>query len=286
MAQGVAGTTTIKRCIDCGRPISRAAKRCNRCYGLTKRKRPAIKSCLGCGKQLSKWAHKAGSKRCRKCAPGTPEERARRSASSRQIYVDRPELREDRRRDAAALQSRPDLRANQDKARGRWRQGVRRSRLGWCPEEYWPTYERLRRRQMPDPATGRWSINGQKVHGPKLGAAKARAMIERHLGGPLRPVSMTWPQLLRAECKLGDDIVRLRPASATLLSILLVQNPEGYLTNEELIVRMWPDPDLEPDSASRIIDQYLMFLRQSGIRVVRAHGKGRGYRIPAEARAR
>lgn len=138
---------------------------------------------------------------------------------------------------------------------------------------------------MPDPATGRWSIDGQKVHGPKLGAAKAREMIERHLGGPLRPVSMTWPQYLRHECTRGGEVVRLAPAQAEFLSILLVNHPDRYLSNEELIERMWPDPDLEPDSSNRIVDQYIMRLRRKGIRVVRARGHSRGYRIPAEARA-
>lgn len=288
MARGVPGTAPVVRCLDCGVLIGPAAKRCNKCYGKTKRVRPVIRTCVDCGVRLGNTAHKVGGKRCRKCAPRVPASRAGRSAAMKALFEREPGRRDRCRENLAKLDmNSPEIRAKTVKKRGEWRTKVRRARMGWCPEEYWEAYKRLRKRQIPNEKTGRQKIkvDGKwRWNGRHFGSAKAREMIERHFGGPLKPVSMTWPQLIKNECTIGDKVVRVAPAAAQLLVIMLLQHPYGYLTNTELIERMWPDPDLEPDTAVRIIDQYILRLRRVGVCIVRAKGFGRGYRIPPEAR--
>lgn len=201
------------------------------------------------------------------------------------MYIDRPELRAKAALRTEQLNALPDIRRRWAAAKAKRCAKLRRTRLGWCPEEYWPTYERMRKRQIPDPAIGKWQIDGKRIKPKRVGAAKARAAIERHLGGPLRPVSMTYYQLLRRECTLGGEVIRLAGEQARLLAILLMQNPHRYFDFGELIERMWPNPDEEPQSALKVIDQYIYRLRRCGIRIVRSRNLKRGYRIPPEARA-
>jgi hypothetical protein len=109
---------------------------------------------------LSRWAEKAGSKRCRKCAANTPAERARRSRASRQLYIDRPELRAQYREAVKAIQT-SECRA---KANDRWLHSVRLTRFQGIAVERWPIYLYLRTRKIGrkniSPAQARAIIDG------------------------------------------------------------------------------------------------------------------------------
>lgn len=59
---------------------------------------------------------------------------------------------------------------------------------------------------------------------------------------------MTWPQFRRAECRIGEWIIRLTRREADLLLLLMLRCPEPVTLNE-MIEWIWPYPDDEPDSA-------------------------------------
>jgi hypothetical protein len=91
-------------------------------------------------------------------------------------------------------------------------------------------------------------------------------------------ISMTWPQYLRRECRIGDFLIPLSPIETELLLVLLVRYP-APVTVGELIDAIYPDPDREPEFAD---DQ----IRQSVRRLARRVGTFRifacdrlGYRI-------
>jgi hypothetical protein len=232
--------------------------RCRRCLGFSQRRPPNF--CANCAKPLSKPQYRL----CKLCSCKSPERAGKVSEAHKRRIAERgpwgsaadPALAIERLRSPSAIAKRQKGKA----ARGRSRS---RMALGWCPEEYWDSYRKLRKRR---------------------GAASARAIVERHLGGPLRSVSMTAPQMRRNECSIAGESTRLTPLATNLLSVLLLNHPDRYLGTNELIERVWPDPDFEPDSACDAIKQYVFRLRGSGIRIVRAKSSGRGYRIPREAR--
>lgn len=95
-------------------------------------------------------------------------------------------------------------------------------------------------------------------------------------------VSMTVPQLRRHECRIGGLTVRLQPALADFLALLLVSHPNRCLSRRELIEAMWPDAEREPETALEIVRVYVSTLRRLGITVECCTSFG--YRIPAEAR--
>lgn len=255
-----------------------------------KAERPPV-YCLDCPRQLGRTAAKAGSLRCRSCASRHPESRARRAAAMRAAHERNPEWRERLRDPAKMAKTRtPEAKAKRAAKRGVWAAKVTEARMGWCPPEYRPLYRKLRKRQLPSPdyGTSRAMVDGRlRFVGKVLGSAKAREMIEAHLGGPLRPVRATAWLTIRGRVEVGGRQVRLAPLTMGVLLALLGQRPEPYLSTEAIIERVWPDPDLEPDYAVSIVRSCVAKLRRAGIRVVRDRsGRGcRGYRIPPEARS-
>lgn len=103
-------------------------------------------------------------------------------------------------------------------------------------------------------------------------------------------VSMTLPQAHRHECTVDGRCVHLPPAAAKVLEVLLVSHPDRFVPRDQLFAALWPDPDREPDEASKCIDVYLWRLRHLGVPIENcfarqaAVGFG-GWRIPRHARA-
>jgi DNA-binding response OmpR family regulator len=60
-------------------------------------------------------------------------------------------------------------------------------------------------------------------------------------------ISMTWPQYQRSCCSFRGQEVRLTPQLADALLVLLLRRGEP-LSREDLIVALWPDPDLEGEA--------------------------------------
>lgn len=96
-------------------------------------------------------------------------------------------------------------------------------------------------------------------------------------------VSMTLPQLARAQCTVDGLTVRLRRMDAELLAVLLVSGPTRCVDEATLIGALWPDPDREPGNARAVLYQYVAHLRGAGIEIICEYA--RGWRIPERARA-
>jgi hypothetical protein len=269
---------SASRCIDCnGRLRNAHTLRCRPCRNIYVKAKPP-KICLDCDKPLSKWSRYVDSKRCVKCASNLPEKRAVVSRTMKQLYQDRPELRKKNRESMLALHNNPDpaIKAKRiEKERGRVHR-IRKARMNWCPEEYWPEYLRLMRKRQKDPVTGHYGW---------VGATKARQLIEKKMGGPLQIISMTFPQSLRNECTLGGKVLKLGPVQARVIEILLLTTPGHVISNAEMIEYLWPNPDEQPDTATKVVDQTFHRLRRKGIRIV-YNGYGKGSYIPAHARAK
>jgi DNA-binding winged helix-turn-helix (wHTH) protein len=95
-------------------------------------------------------------------------------------------------------------------------------------------------------------------------------------------ISMTIPQFRCHECTINGRAVKLRPQAAEVLSILLVSDPDEFVTQPELIEAMWPNPDFQPDYADTLLGKMFTILRQSGVAI--ENDWGRGWRIPRWAR--
>jgi DNA-binding response OmpR family regulator len=95
-------------------------------------------------------------------------------------------------------------------------------------------------------------------------------------------VSMTVPQLRRAECTVDGQVQRITPRAADLLAILLVSPPTRWVETANLIAAIWTNPDLQADYASNCISVYVKLLRDAGVPI--ENRPGFGYRVPPEAR--
>jgi DNA-binding winged helix-turn-helix (wHTH) protein len=65
-------------------------------------------------------------------------------------------------------------------------------------------------------------------------------------------ITMTWPQYLRHQCRIGDFIISLSPMETELLSTLLIRYP-GPVTIRELIEIVYDDPEQEPEWAESTV---------------------------------
>ncbi len=93
---------------------------------------------------------------------------------------------------------------------------------------------------------------------------------------------MTWPQYRRRECRV---VAALSPLEAELIATLLLRYPAPVST-AELIEAIYPDPDVEPDSA---VTQIHALVRKAGHKIGRRHiaASPLGYRLvqrPADLR--
>lgn len=89
-------------------------------------------------------------------------------------------------------------------------------------------------------------------------------------------VSMTLPQLRRHECTIDGRVVKLRHTLAELLALLLVSGPK-FLSRDDLIEALWPNPDFEPEWAETIIHLRIHELRAHGVEIESAYKFG--YRV-------
>jgi len=94
-------------------------------------------------------------------------------------------------------------------------------------------------------------------------------------------VSMTLPQLRRCECTLHFTVgawrQHLTRQTAEVLALLLVGAPDRFMTMDTLIEALWPDPDVQPLTARKIIYVRLCQLRSLGI-VIDHRCEKRGHR--------
>jgi DNA-binding response OmpR family regulator len=105
-------------------------------------------------------------------------------------------------------------------------------------------------------------------------------------------VSMTIPQLRRSECTINGVPHHLTPGRAEFLATLLVASPDHFLRPDDLIEALWPDPDLQPETAYWVLKVYAANLRRMGVVIeggCEGHrGRGAaifmGWRIPAAER--
>lgn len=261
----------------CGAKISQRSKMCRTCAGLSNgmsKQRPA-RFCP-CGAKLSRASDFYESTHCRQCHAKTPEGRALRRRL-RLKYLEDPEHRA--QFEAISRLGQEVARAipyeQRRESRRRAADKIRQAHLPWCPPEYWDFYVRLRRRYQAqnhrDPQKHRGSA-GQR----------AKAFVERQFGGPLRQVSMTYPQLLRHECTVGGLKVKLAPLEVRFLMVLLMQSPAYYLTVDQLMDAVYGDEEDPPEE--KVVQVYILKLRQKGIPIVRAVRYSTGYRIPETCR--
>ena len=83
--------------------------------------------------------------------------------------------------------------------------------------------------------------------------------------------------------------IELRPLAARLLERLLMSAPGEWIATADIIEWLWPNPDVQPLFADKIISQGVGSLRRNGIFVETSFARGSGcpikaYRIPAEYR--
>lgn len=95
-------------------------------------------------------------------------------------------------------------------------------------------------------------------------------------------VSMTYPQMRRRECAVGDRIVKLMPVTSNLLTLLLMTGPDRFVSSDEIIDELWPNPNTQPEFIWNNVYRHVSILRRAGIAV--EHFYRWGYRIPRAAR--
>jgi DNA-binding response OmpR family regulator len=95
-------------------------------------------------------------------------------------------------------------------------------------------------------------------------------------------VSMTWPEYLAGCCRINGRLTRLTFLQTEILLALLLQKPERLMGQSEMIERIWPDPDSEPEYARGVFTITVMALRRIGVTIEAQ--RTRGYRIPRHAR--
>ena len=101
-------------------------------------------------------------------------------------------------------------------------------------------------------------------------------------------VAMRYAQSLRNECTIDGRSVRLMPKPTQVLELLLLTPPDRFVTKDDLVEWLWPDPDLQPLGAWNCIQVFLVRLRRAGV-PVEGEWPARGclgWRIPVEARGR
>jgi DNA-binding response OmpR family regulator len=93
-------------------------------------------------------------------------------------------------------------------------------------------------------------------------------------------VSMTWMQYRHLGiCSVHGTLVALTRQESEIVSILLMAKPNSLITHSEMIERVWPDPDTQPDTAKLVLKVYYNFLRKKLGQGIIISDWGRGVRL-------
>jgi len=90
-------------------------------------------------------------------------------------------------------------------------------------------------------------------------------------------VGMTLPQSRRSHVTVGDREIYLTRQEHQIVEHLLLSRPR-YVTRDELIQVLWPDPDLEPDYAENTVGAHICRARRKGVPITRL-GYKMGYTV-------
>jgi DNA-binding response OmpR family regulator len=99
----------------------------------------------------------------------------------------------------------------------------------------------------------------------------------------MRHISMTVPESLRGEVMVDGARIHLTPLEMRMVSALLVTPPDRVIETYDLIEIMWPNPDTQPETATKIITVVKYKLLTKGIDIRNCWGRGL-YAFPAEKR--
>lgn len=93
-------------------------------------------------------------------------------------------------------------------------------------------------------------------------------------------VSMSWMQYRHLGlCRVHDTLIYLTELETEIVSTLLMAKPNSLITHKEMIERVWPDPELQPETASKVLGVYYTLLRKKLGRGIIVTEWGRGMRI-------
>lgn len=76
---------------------------------------------------------------------------------------------------------------------------------------------------------------------------------------------------LRGEVEVGGLIVYLSRQQVEVLSTIMMR---PLTSKAQIIEAVWPDPDLEPDSADNMVSGIISKLRRKGVPIGNRHGLG------------
>jgi DNA-binding winged helix-turn-helix (wHTH) protein len=97
-------------------------------------------------------------------------------------------------------------------------------------------------------------------------------------------ISMTVPEALRGDCMVNGNRVHLTPTEHRLVSLLLLTPPGHVVETYDIIEHVWPNPDTQPETATKIISVLKYKLKSAkGIDVKTCWGRGL-YAFSAESR--
>lgn len=72
-------------------------------------------------------------------------------------------------------------------------------------------------------------------------------------------ISMTWPQYLRCQCTVAGQVVTLTRMEIEILLFLALR--PGWVSRDEMVEFIYPDPDLEPEWAVNNMSVYIYRMR-------------------------
>jgi hypothetical protein len=90
----------------------------------------------------------------------------------------------------------------------------------------------------------------------------------------MKHISMTVPESLRGEVMVDGARVHLTPLEMRMVSALLVTPPDRVIETYDLIEIMWPNPDTQPETATKIITVVKYKLLTKGIEIKNCWGRG------------
>ncbi|HET7255611.1 MAG TPA: winged helix-turn-helix domain-containing protein [Xanthobacteraceae bacterium] len=104
------------------------------------------------------------------------------------------------------------------------------------------------------------------------------AAFPRMAGAAEDFIEMRWADYMRRECVYLGRRVQMTPRHCDILSILLL-NRGQMLTTNEIIERLWPDPDLEPEWPKDTVRTHIYQLRNRAPGIIETIGS-QGYMVP------